>query len=349
MAAQDRRVGAYNSPMLRTAKRVAVIVGIVAPMMVGAVWVVSAQQPRPSGQPVLSIAGPQGIGLRIDAVPADAPRFDAASIKRDLSGVLPPSSQGQLVTVRGNRVIAPNITVRELIRNGYNLQHVPRSFIVDGPEWIDSERYEVNAVTAKPFEAQRVRNVPAPSAAAMLRALLADRFQFEAHNEVRERDIYELVLDRADGRLGPGLKPSTEKCLGPFDLVDLDTTNRAIFPTDDKKPYFCPFFYVYGPVSRMGASQMRMRDIAMFFGLIASFNQAVVDRTGVEGRFDIDLRFAGDVALSANAAPAFRDLPTTEVPTLPGAVREQLGLRLQRTRAPVEVLVIDRIERPTDN
>ena len=124
-------------------------------------------------------------------------------------------------------------------------------------------------------------------------------------------------------------------------LVDLDTTNRAIFPTDDGKPFLCPFGYFYGPVSMMQASQMRMRDIAMFFGLIASLNLGVVDRTGVDGRFDINLRFAGDVILGPNAPPAFRDLPTTEVPTLPGAIREQLGLRLQRTRAPVEVHVIE--------
>jgi uncharacterized protein (TIGR03435 family) len=314
----------------------------------GAVIAAAGRQARTSAPASVSIAGPQGIGLRVGPIPANAPRFDAASIKRDLSGA-PPSSQGQLVTVRGNRVLAPNITTRELIRNGYNLQHVPRSFVVDGPGWIDSERYDLNAVTAKPFEAQRVRNVPAPTAAAMLRALLADRFQFKAHNEVREMDVFELILDRPDGRLGPGLKQSSEECLGPFDLVDLDTTNRAIVKTDDGKPHFCPFLYAYGPVSIIGAKQMRVRDIAMFFGLIASLNMGVIDRTGVEGRFDISLRFAGDVAVSANAAPAFQDLPGTDVPTLPSAIREQLGLRLRRIRAPVEVLVIDRIERPTEN
>lgn len=310
---------------------------------------VAALRAQSTASPAVAIAGPQGIGLRIEPIAANAPRFDAASIKRDVSGVLPPAGQGQLVTVRGNRVTAPNITVRELIRNGYNLQHVARSFIVDGPEWIDSERYDLEAIAARPFEAQRVRNVPPPTAAAMIRALLADRFQLVAHNEVRERPIYELVLNRADGRLGPGLKPSTASCLGPFDLVDLDTTNRSISPTADGKPFFCPFGYGYGPVSFMGASQMRMRDLAMFFGLIASLNVAVVDRTGIDGRFDVELRFAGDVAVSANAAPAFRDLGVTDVPTLTGAIREQLGLRLQAARAPIEVLVIDRVERPTEN
>jgi hypothetical protein len=120
-------------------------------------------------KPVMTIAGPQGIGLRVGPVPADAPRFEAASIKRDVSGEMAPTSQGELVHVTANRLLAPYITTRELIRNAYNLQHVPRSFIVGGPAWIDGERYNVQAVNAQPFERQQVVNVPPPTAAAMLR------------------------------------------------------------------------------------------------------------------------------------------------------------------------------------
>jgi uncharacterized protein (TIGR03435 family) len=302
-----------------------------------------------TGTPTVPIAGPQGIGLRVEPVSPDAPRFEAVSIRRDTSGVMPPSSQGQLVSVKGNRLFAPNITVRELIRNGYNLQHVPRSFVVEGPDWIDSERYNVDAVAAEPLMSQQVRNVPPPDAAAMIRSMLTDRFGLRARNEMREMRVYELVLDRADGRLGPGLRPSTATCLGPFDLVDLDTTNRSIAPTPDGKPFFCPFGYGYGPTSRMTASNMRMRDIAMFFGLIASVNMGVIDRTGVEGRFDINLTFAGDVELSPTAAPRPREVGATDVPTLPGAIRDQLGLRLQPTRALVEVLVVEQVQRPSEN
>ena len=157
------------------------------------------------------------------------------------------------------------------------------------------------------------------------------------------------MLDRADGRLGPGMTPSTQKCLGPFDLVDLDTTNRSITPSDDGKPHFCGFAYLYGPLSLLRAPNMRMRDIAMFFGLIASVNMGVVDRTGVTGRFDVDLRFAGDVILSPNAAPVPSEVGSTDVPTLPGAIRQQLGLRLQSARGPIEVLVVDHVERPSED
>ena len=297
-------------------------------------------------KPPLPISGPQGIGLRVEPITADSPRFEAASIRRDQSGTMPPSSQGQQVFFRGNRLTATAITVRELIRNGYNLQHVPRSFVVEGPDWIDSERWNLEAVAAKPFEPQRVRNVPPPDAAAMLRAMLVDRLKLKVHNEMREKEVYELVLDRADGKLGPGIKPSTDNCIGAFET---DEDKKSVVPTPDGRPTLCGFGYSYGATSRMFARHLSMKHIAMFFGLVASINMGVIDRTGLDGRFDVDFQFAGDVVLSPNAAPVPRGVEATDIPTLPGAIRQQLGLRLQSTRAMVEVLVIDHVERPSDN
>jgi len=308
------------------------------------------------GTPVMTLAGPQGIGIRAEPVPADAPRFEAASIRRDRSGQMPPPSQGQLVFVRGNRVTANNITVRELIRNGYNYQHVPRSFVADGPAWIDEERYNLEAVAAEPIGPVLVRNVPPPEAAAMIRSLLVDRFELELHNETREERIYELVLDRADGRLGPNLTPAQPTCLGPFDLVDLSTTSTSLalgpdgrIASGDGKPYFCPFMLSYGPRSRLMTGNMRMQDLAMFLGLMPSINTGVVDRTGLTGRYDIDLEFAAEMVLSPNSAPLPTGIVDTELPTLAGALRQQFGLRLESTRGPVEVLVIDRVGRPSEN
>jgi uncharacterized protein (TIGR03435 family) len=100
----------------------------------------------------------------------------------------------------------------------------------------------------------------------------------------------------------------------------------------------------------MQAPNMRPRDIAMFFGLIASVNMAVVDRTGLTGRYDVSLQFAGDIVLAAGAAPVPREVSTSsEVLPLRAAIRQQLGLKLESVRAPVEVLVIDNIDRPTEN
>ena len=300
-------------------------------------------------KPVMTMEGPQGIGLRVEAVPADAPRFEAASIRLDKSGQMASTSQGQLVHVTGARVEAPYITIRELIRNGYNLQHVPRSFIVNGPDWIDGERFNIQAVGAQPFEPQRILNVPPPSAAAMLRSLLADRFKLKAHHETRQMQIYEMVLDRADGKLGTGLKPSTAECVGAFDLVPMETMNRAGQPAVEGRRRFCPFRYSYGPQSFLQTENMSMKDIAMFLGLIVSINRGVVDRTGIEGRFDIEMQFAGDMQLSPTSRPLPREVGAGDLPTLDLALRQQLGLRLRSVRAPVEVLVIDHVERPSEN
>jgi uncharacterized protein (TIGR03435 family) len=260
-----------------------------------------------------------------------------------------PTSQGQLVHATGQRLVAPYITTRELIRNAYNLQHVPRSFIVGGPSWIDGERYNIQSVHTQPFEPQQVVNVPPPTAAAMLRSLLADRFNFKAHHEIRETQVYELVLDRADGKLGPGLTPTKAECIGVFELVDLSTINRGANSPGEGRKRLCPFFYHYGPQSFLENENMSMQNFSMFLGLIVSINKAVIDRTGIADRYDVRLQFAGDMQLSSTSAPRPREVGSGELPTLDLALRQQLGLRLRSVRAPVEVLVIDSVERPSEN
>src|SRR5688572_845788 len=137
-----RTASGWRRGALRALGSRPVAVSTLAVLMFAGAHALSAQN---STRPTLPISGPQGIGIRVEPIPADAPRFEAASIRRDQSGTMPPSSQGQMVFFRGNRLTATTITARELIRNGYNLQHVPRSFVVEGPDWIDSERWNVEA------------------------------------------------------------------------------------------------------------------------------------------------------------------------------------------------------------
>jgi uncharacterized protein (TIGR03435 family) len=282
---------------------------------------------------------PLGIVVRAAPVPGDAPRFQVAAIRRNVSGVVPSVAQGTQVAVRGNRVIAPNITVRELIRAAYNHQHLPRAFVTGGPDWIDGEHYDVDAVATEPFGPIEIGNVMPPDASAMLRALLADRFGLALHNEIREDRIYELILDRDDGTLGPELKPSTAECRGPFQPVD----REAQQPT-------CPFILSPGPAGPgLIMSNFRMRDLAMFLSLFPDVDAPVADRTGLTGRYDTHVRYQRGFAFSATGAPVPLQVDETEIPTITRAIREQLGLRLERTRGPIEVLVVDRVERPSEN
>jgi uncharacterized protein (TIGR03435 family) len=147
---------------------------------------------------------------------------------------------------------------------------------------------------------------------AMLRALLAERFKLVAHFETKEQQVYSLVLARSDGRLGPRLKPSAP-----------DTKPGLALPS------------VGNGIGRIAGTGVL---IDAFAGVLANdFRQMVINRTDLKGRFDIDLQFTPGT--SAVAAPEF--------PSIFTAVQEQLGLRLQPDRAPVPVLVIDSVERPT--
>jgi len=145
---------------------------------------------------------------------------------------------------------------------------------------------------------------------AMLRTLLADRFRLRSHRETRELPIYALVAATPDKRLGPALKVSTAE------------TRTRISPTS------------------ITAVSMTMARLAVTLSGIVG--RVVTDETGLAGGYDMELRFAPEGPLPPAAPPADPDAPSIFT-----ALREQLGLRLDGRRGPVEVLVVDSIERPT--
>jgi len=263
---------------------------------------------------------------------AQGPVFDVVSIKRNLMLDAPTAVQ-QVRTVR-NRVIAPSATTRDLIRVAYDYQFRPISLIVGGPRWVDTERYEVIGQTSALFAPPPSRGMLPSEATAMLRAMLADRFQLKVHMEMRERNVYELVLDRADGRLGPTLTVAKGDCQGSMGRHD---------PANPLPP--CPF--ILQP-SADGSVLYALRNItipelASTLGNYPTISDLVVDRTGLTGRFDMSIR-SYEVDGTAPRPVADPPAPTTDV-----AIRQQLGLRLQRARLPVEVIVIDQVARPSEN
>ena len=163
----------------------------------------------------------------------------------------------------------------------------------------------------------------------MLRKLLEERFRVAVRPESREMQVYVLVLARRDGRPGPQLRRSQ---------VDCTSTSPAPPSASSGAQPQC--------VSRNGPGFTAAvgRPISAFlFFLTGQVQRAVVDRTGLTGTWDIDLTFSPD----GFAAPAAT--PQDSGPSLFTALQEQLGLRLEPSTGPVQVLVIDRIERPTEN
>jgi len=254
------------------------------------------------------------------AAQADAPRpsFEVATIKRNVT--LDGGGGGGLMP--GGRFRMANVDVQLLIRVAFrNGPQLFPSQIVGAPAWISSERYDIAAtlppeLAGKPLpELFRVQP-------RLVQSLLEDRFKLKAHRETREMPIYALVRARRDGMLGPQLRRSEIDC----------GTERTRCGIQD------------GPARFTAGSVPISTLVAM---LAPALERVVIDRTDLDGRFDVTLDFAPERA----PLPAATDVapPASDKPSIFTALQEQLGLRLESGRGPVDVVVIDRIERPTED
>jgi uncharacterized protein (TIGR03435 family) len=291
-----------------------------------------------SGGETPVITGPQGVDVRAEQVPGGGLTFEVASIRLNRD----PNVNMLISQVRAlqHRVFTTSTTtVRELIRYAYDYQFRPVSLIVGGPDWLDTERYVLIAQAAAPFPPPPGRGMLPREASAMLRALLADRMQLKVRFEVRERPVYALVMDRPDGRLGPNLTPAKGECQPSMATID---------PAIPLPP--CPFLLI--PMANGGLYEMKgitMPELASTFGNFPDINELVVDRTGLTGPHDMSVRFGRTMILSPFAPPVPGPVEVSEIQPIRVAIRQQLGLRLVRTRAPVDVIVIEYVERPSEN
>ena len=264
--------------------------------------------------------------------PAKAARFEVASVR-------PSARQAPAVTggaagggasmgVRGERFLATNQVLREIIRYAYQLEPFQQ---IEGASRLLDDRFDINAEVPA--------GTPSDVSRLMLQTLLAERFSLRVRWTTRDQPIYELIAVRPDKRLGPQLKPSTRDCdawLAQFrrEHPDGGQAVKALSP----KP-ICDMTVYPFRASILGDTRT-MADLARELSRIPLVGTAVLDRTGLTGRFDFELSFFPGAAAAAV-------LPRADgQPSLFAALDEQLGLRLQRTRGPVRVLVVDRVEPP---
>jgi uncharacterized protein (TIGR03435 family) len=245
------------------------------------------------------------------------PSFDVASVKPSPASAL----IGDSVTIipgrflPGGRFEARNSQLLTIIRRAYQEYSLRPDQIV-GPSWLAEERYDIDARAADDAEQSRVR--------VMIQQLLADRFKMQSHVETRMQDVYTLVMARRDGRPGPQLRPPTKDC---SKLVDV---SGAV----------CGYSSQTMNGVRSLSTQGRTLETLVIL-LTNTLGRTVIDRTGLTGLFDVTLEWDADSSLRATAAAA------STAPPLVTALQEQLELRLESTKAPADVLVIDHIERPT--
>ncbi|HUK19843.1 MAG TPA: TIGR03435 family protein [Bryobacteraceae bacterium] len=246
---------------------------------------------------------------RLKAMAADAP------LAFEVATIKPskPGAQGKGITMRGPReFITINTSLNDLITFAYGI-HVRQ--ISGGPAWLESDLYDI---TAKP-EAEGLAN--RQQLEGMLRKLLADRFQFAFHRDKKELSVYAIVMGKTGAKL-------TKSEGDPNGLPGLG----------------------FRQLGQLAAQNANMNDFA---GLMQStvLERPVVDQTGLTGRFDFTLNWTPDEFQFAGLG--VKVPPPSEKPDAPPdlftAIQQQMGLRLEGTKALVEIFVIDKVEKPSAN
>ena len=267
-------------------------------------------------------------------------KFEVVSIKR-----ADQSSGQNMMRVMPGGFTATSVTAGELLR-----QMIFRGRALIGlPDWTDSDRYAI--VAKSPSNSPNANS-------AMLLNLLKDRFRLAMHMEARDMPIYDLVMARPDSGLGPGLKRTSRECQEQATVrIGGASGAQAGAPPGAGAPSPTPS----GDLNRPACGQSGMGPgiagaggvpITILVQMLSQLTgRRVVDKTGLAGLYDLTLRYAPESALGAGGVPPGAAPSATDpnAPNLFTALQEQLGLKLDSQRGPVEVIVIDRIERPTPN
>jgi len=252
------------------------------------------------------------------------PTFEAVSIRRNTSTPDIRSGQAGSIIERPDGGFAMlNESVRRLITRVYP---VTPADIIGLPEWVSQERYDIVAVAAlrrTPTDADR---------RAMTLSMLRERFNFAAHYESREEDSWDLMRARSDGSLGPRLKPSAVDCeaLAEENAAATAKGSKADRPTCGLRT-----------AGKIIDGDTTIANLAFILRPMAG--RQIVDKTGLNGYYRVTLEFDRLGALGRGRGIAADSL------SIFTAVQEQLGLRLVSSRTTGQVLIVDRLERPTSN
>lgn len=267
------------------------------------------------------------VTMALAAVPlhAQSAKFEVASVKQNLDcGRLPVSAPEP----GPGRLVLTCIPVESLLYVAFTepTAGFPRLPIEGAPDWTRSELYTVEAL-ADPSASQAEMRGP------MLRALLEERFRLKAHVETRQVPVYELVVARS----GSKLRQAAEEC-APL---------TAGMPRGEKRP--CHVLTGMGPTPGSLKVDLESTTVETFANRLSNLvERPVIDQTGLSGTFDIVMEFAPDQATPRSYRPE-RVAPDPTKPGVFTAIQEQLGLKLDSARGPGKVLVVDQIERPTEN
>jgi uncharacterized protein (TIGR03435 family) len=246
--------------------------------------------------------------------------FEVATVRpMDTKKPHPPS-----VDIAGDRFAATGMTVKELIKIAYDLSYGAERQISGGPTWLASTPFDIEA-TVDPALGAKLQTMSEEQRGdqlrQMLRGLLAERFKLKLHHASTELPIYDLVMAKNGSKLMPA--------------VPRPDSNGDGHPP---KPRSSIRFAGKGVLEGNDADALMLVTVLSMQPEVGG--RLVVDKTGLSGKYDFTLRWAPDSTQSSQADSG---------PSLFTALQEELGLKLESTRAPVDVLVIDHVELPTAN
>jgi uncharacterized protein (TIGR03435 family) len=240
-------------------------------------------------------------------------QFEVISIKKNTSA----TNDGGIRSAPDGSFFMTNTTLVSIINSA---SPEPVRDVQGLPTWASTERYDIVAKAPQGTARSQQRE--------MLRNMLIERFKVAGHVEQQERQTFALVLARSDRRLGPKLKPPSAQCTGPQGQLPPERQGAC------------------GTMMKPGSFEMAAGTMAQLAQSISGLAGGFVnDRTGLDGRFAVSLRYYQAPLTGPSPTPPGPDGP----PEIFTALQEQLGLKLQPEKSLVPIFVIDHIERPTDN
>ena len=259
------------------------------------------------------------------------PSFEVATIKPS-----DPGQRGQqIMNQPGGRLVIRGMPVLGMVTFAYNV----RSFqVLGGPAWTSNDRWDIEARAEE-------GSIPAPvfppdpskpnPMALRLQSLLEDRFQLKLHRETKEQPLYELSIAKA----GPKIKLNDDQT--PFKPPE-----RGAPPPPPLQPGTLPRFSMRVGRGSLEAVSMDINSVVQTLSNL--LGRTVVDKTGLKGFYDVKMTWTPDPALQG---PPGGDAPPGDPsgPSIFTAIQEQLGLKLDSAKGPVDVIVIDTVQKPSEN
>jgi uncharacterized protein (TIGR03435 family) len=288
----------------------------------------------------VAVAAGAAIPLRAQT-PEPLPKLEVVSVKPSKG---PTGERGQ----PGGRYTATR-TIKFFIADAFFFgTPLQQARVIGGPAWIESDLFEIDGKASTPWP--RSPDGPPRELFLMIRSVLQERFKLKTHIETREIPVYELVMAKADGSLGPQLQRPALDC----DTI-IAAVNAGAPPPQRQQPTDPPPCGAMRGPARVLAGSIPMSLFANMLTLVmADANgpaggadaRPVIDKTGLSGRFAFTLAWTPEKIPEGTPPPGIPPIDPNG-PPLVTALQEQLGLKLQPARAQMEVVVIDSVEQPT--